>query len=354
MGVCKIRGKWAIDYYFQGRRIREVVGTNRRQAERALAARKGEIVQGKFNLHMVKPTPYFEDFAKEYLEWAKNNHRSWERMDAVCVRALLNCFKGKRLHEITPWLIEKFKLKRKEEVKPATINRELAVLSSIFSRAIEWGKLAEHPMKGGRVKKFREESFKERILSEEEEKRLLDACSGWFKDFVVMAVDTGMRLSELINLRREDVDLKNGVVRVRNTKSGRDRKIALTDRVISILKKIERCDEDNEYIFPHGKGEMLWAVRSAFLRACKRANLQGLRFHDLRHTFATRLVTAGIDLVTVQRLLGHQNIQMTMRYSHPGSEEIRRAVKVLEENARSSQQMDSKEKINYVIASLTH
>ena len=124
------------------------------------------------------------------------------------IKCLLRFCKGKRLHEITTWLIEKFKSQRKDEVRPARINRELAVFFPMFSWAIEWGKLSDHPMKGRKEKKFREERVKERILSSGEEKRLLKASSGWFREMVVMALDTGMRLSALVNLKREDVDIK--------------------------------------------------------------------------------------------------------------------------------------------------
>ena len=333
MGVYKRGRIWYIDYCFEGRRIRERVGKNRRQAENALESRKGEIVQGKFNLQKIKPTPYFKDFANEYLEWAKVNHRAWERMDKIQVKYLKEFFKGKRLRDITPWLIEKFKAQRKGEVSPATVNRGLAVLSSILSRAMQWGKLIDHPMKGGKVKKLREESVKERILSADEERKLVRTCSGWFRDFVVMALDTGMRVSELVNLKREDVDLNNLVVTVRHTKSGRDRKIPMTKRVVSMIRRRVKDGGDSEFVFPQGKGKWPWRVRSAFVRACKKASLQGLRFHDFRHTYATRLVTGGIDLATVQRLVGHQNIQMTIRYAHPGSEDVKRAVRVLERSA---------------------
>lgn len=353
MGICKIRKKWGIDYYFQGRRIREVVGTNRRQAERALASRKGEIVQGKFSLEKIKPTPYFEDFSEEYLEWAKVNHRSWERMDQWCIKKLKGFLGRRRLGEITTWLIEKYKAQRKDEVASATINRDLSVLSSMLSRAIEWGRLIDHPMKGGRVKKFREESLKERILSEEEEGTLISVCSGWFKDMVIVALDTGMRLSELMNLKWEEVDFNRGEVAVRNTKSGKDRRIPLTERVMSVLKERRENNGTIEYVFPRAKGKQPWRVRSAFVRACEKASIKGLRFHDLRHTCATRLVTGGVDLATVQKFIGHQDVRMTLRYSHPSSEEMKKAVRVLEEKAGSSQQMDTIEKMRGKVKSIT-
>jgi len=353
MGVCKIRNKYGIDYYFQGRRIREVVKGGKREARRKLARRIAEIEEGRFNIHKVKGTPYFEDFVKEYAEWAKVNHRSYENMDAVRIRCLLGFFQHKRLHEITSWLIEGFKRQRVKMVKPATVNRELAVLSSVFSKAIKWGKLDNHPMKAGKVEKLKEQSPKERILTDEEEKNLLELTSGWFKDMLIVAIDTGMRLSELLGLKREDVDLSIKVVTVRNTKSGRDRRIPLTQRAFnSIADRI--CNyPDSDHVFPQGRRWKLSHARSAFRRACQKAALQGLRFHDLRHTFATRLVTSGTDLVTVQRLLGHRDLQMTQRYAHPSSEDMKRAIQTLEGYTKSSQQMDTKKEMPLKVINLT-
>jgi len=128
MGVRRIRKKWGIDDYYMGRRIREVVGKSKKKATKMLAVRMGEILQGRFSPERVKPTPFFEDFAKEYMEWAKVNHRSWERMDAYRIKCLLRFCKGKGLHEITPWLIEKFKSQRKDEIRPAKRKRGYGLL----------------------------------------------------------------------------------------------------------------------------------------------------------------------------------------------------------------------------------
>lgn len=352
MGVYKRGKNYYILYHYQGRRIREKVGPDYNDALDAFYSRKGDIARGKFDLHKVYPSPLFEDFAQKYLEWAKLNHRSYQTMDQSRSKRLLRFFKGKRLHEITTWLIDKYKSERIREVSPSTLNRELSVLSSMFSRAIKWEVLKDHPMKGGKVQKLREESQKERILEEEEEEALLANSSGWLKDMIMHALDSGMRLSELTHLKWEDVDLTHQFLTVRNTKSGKDRKIPLTTRVITVLRKRMDTKEDSGYVFPHGQGNQLWRVRSAFVRLLKRTNLNGLRFHDLRHTFATRLVTGGADLSTVQKLLGHQDIRMTQRYSHPSSEDMKKAISVLEKIQIDSHKTTTKGKIsnlrNYV------
>lgn len=353
MGVYRKGKVYYIDYYFEGRRIREAVGSNRRQAELALASRKGEIAQGRFNLQKVKPPPYFDDFCREYAEWAEVQHRSFSSSERMRIGQFCRFFHGRRLAEITAWLIERYKQERRDRVSAATLNRELVVLSSMLSRAIEWGHLREHPMKGGRVKKLREQSPKERILSYEEELKLLQSCQGWFRGFVITALDTGMRLSEILNLQREDINLGQRVMTVRNTKSGKDRKIPLTQRVFSLVQERMRDPDPSGYLFPHGSGKRPWHVRLRFARACRRAALAGLRFHDLRHTFATRLVTSGVDLATVQRLLGHQDLRMTVRYSHPGSEDIKKAIRTLDRMAGDGHYLDTIEKTGLQAISIT-
>lgn len=342
MGVYFHHGKYYIDFYYQGKRIREKVGTNERKANKMLAVRQGMILQGRFSLEMIKPTPYFEDFDKEYLEWAKVNHRSCETMDAPRVKSLLRFFKGKRLSQINEWLINQFKKQRKEEVSEATVNRDLAVLSMIFSLALNRGILRDHPMKGGKVKMFREESKPKWILSEEEEERLLSVTSGWFKDILILALYTGMRQGELVNLKFEDIDLRNQMITVRNTKTGKDRHILMNQSVLEVLRARKESQGDTEYVFPKCKGKRPWNVRSAFVRACSKAKMVGLRFHDFRHTFNTYLLTHGTDVATLQRLTGHSDLRMLMRYSHPSSEDMKKAIRTLDRRATDVHHMDTK------------
>jgi integrase len=353
MAVYKRRKTYYILYYYQGRRIREKVGPDYDEALNAFYSRKGDIVKGKFDLNKVKLPPLFEDFSKKYLEWAELNHRSYKTFDQPRVRCLLTYFKGKRLTEINSWAIERFKLDRKQKVSSSTVNLELAVLSSMLSRAVDWGALHDNPLKSVKVKKLRTNSRKERILTEDEEESLLDSSSGWLKDMIILALDTGMRLSELTHLKWEDVDLSHQFLTVRNTKSARDRKIPLTSRVISILFRRKEHADGATFVFPHGHGSQLWRVRSAFVRLLKRTNITGLRFHDLRHTFATRLVTGGTDIATVQKLLGHQDIRMTQRYSHPSSDDMKRAIYTLEKNQINSHKTATYKEMGLKVVSLT-
>ena len=354
MGVYRHHGKWYIDYYYQGKRFREPAGTNKRQALKALSARRGDIVHGRFRIEEVRPSPYFEDFSKQYLEWAKDNHKAWKSMDAVRIRALSPFFKGKRLHHIIPFLIEGYKSLRKDKVKPATINRELTVLSSIFSRAVDWGLLIDHPMKGGKVKKLKEESLKERILSVDEDKTLLESSEPWIRDVLIVALDTGMRLGEILSLTWDQINLPRRTISVKHTKTGLERRVLMTERVYRSLTSRKEQTSQTPLVFPGVKGNPRSRAETSFRRTCAKAQIYGLRFHDLRHTCATRLVTGGIDLATVKKILGHSTIRTTERYLHPSSEEDKKAVRVLESVVESSHHMDTKKEKGLKVIPLTH
>jgi integrase len=335
-------GKWFIDYYYRGKRIRECAGTNKRAAEQALSIRKAEILQGRFKIETLKPSPRFEHFAQDFLDWSQANKRSFQR-DRCLVKNLLAAFRGKLLSEITPWLIEKYKKDRQaatvhgRPIKPATVNREVACLKRMFSLAIEWGRATEHP--GAKVKLLREDNKLERILTPEEQQQLLAACTDHSRPFVVTALHTGMRLGEILNLTWEQVDFERGYLTVTHTKNGKSRKIPMNPTLTATLKAGTKT---GPYVF--GGQKPYGAIKTAFQAALRRAGISRCRFHDLRHTFASSLVAAGVDLVTVKELLGHSEIAMTMRYSHPTPENKRRAVNLLTGlvEGTDGQYMDSK------------
>lgn len=324
------RGKqWYTDVHHHGERIRLAVGSSKRLAEDTAKAIEGDLVRGRFQLAQVKPGACFERVAEQYTEWARVNKRGWGQSDRFKQGALRTHFRGKPINQITPWLIEKYKLWRQAGVKAATVNRDLSLLSHIFTKAIEWEHLSEHPMKGGKVKKLPGEAMRERILAPEEEVGLLGEASRALRPLLILALDTGLRYGEIVGLTWDRVDLRQQEIVLTQTKNGRYRRVPLTARVLETLRAQAATPAPCGLVFSRGNGERLRSVREAFLGACARARLSGLRFHDLRHTFATRLVTSGVDIVTVQRLLGHQTLAMTQRYAHPTSADMRRAIRTL-------------------------
>ncbi len=325
MGIYQ-RGKiWWIDYYFKGRRLREPVSESRQEAVNALKARKGDIVKGTFELKRETKVWWFDDFAIEYLNHLKSTRRWWKR-EMSRMKALTKHFGKLLLNEVTPYHVEKYKAKRYEIVTGAGVNRELALLKAMFNKAIQWGFVRmENPV--SRVSYYPERQM-ERILSDEESERLVEVSGESLRPVVIIALNTGMRKSEILELEWKEVDFARKYIRVERSKNNRSRKVPMNSAVYEELRKNRR--NRSKYVFTQIKSsQRLRCVASAFKTACRKAGLERLRFHDLRHTFATNLVMNGVDLVTVKEILGHSDISMTVRYSHPSDRRKMEAVEKL-------------------------
>lgn len=322
MGLYKRGKSWYIDYRVEGRRVRESIGPNRKVAERALAKRKVQVAENRILDVVARPKTGFEQLCKAYMEYAKVNKRSWSR-DDLSIRTLGRWFAGMKLAEITALAIEKYKNDRSHEVKPATINRELACLKHMFNKAIQWGMARTNPVRS--VKMLRENNRRLRYLTEEEAQRLVDECADHIKPIVVTALYTGMRSGEILNLKWEDVDLGHGLIYIQNSKSG-SREVPISTRIVELLRELHRR---SQYVFACESGRPRRGVRKGFESALRRAGIRDFTFHDLRHTFASHLVMSGVDLLTVKELMGHRSINMTLRYAHLSPSHKRQAVESL-------------------------
>ncbi len=235
-------------------------------------------------------------------------------------------------------MIEQYKIKRRDEIRSrpkyqgrdardvpmATVNRELGCLKHMFTMAIKWGKAAHNPVKG--VKLFKEENITQRILSDAEINSLQSACPEHTRDMIILALNTGMRRGEILNLKWEQVNLKQGYIIVIKTKSGKQRTIPLNRTALDMLRNRPK---DGIFVY-NNEGKPYGSVKKSLSTALRKLGLGHCRFHDLRHTFATRLVLAGVSLPVVKELLGHSTIEMTMRYAHPTPDSKRAAVDMLE------------------------
>ncbi len=298
MGIFIKNGKYWIDYRINGRRKRECIGPDRKLAEVALESRKLEIyLQKSLNIKKVPNSPYFEDFAGEYLGYIKQDKKSWRR-DLIVINLATLHFKGTRMDDITPAMVAEYKTKRADEVKPGTVNRELACLCHMFNLAIKWGKAGFNPVK--EVKALKTQKRTERILSDDEAERLISSASGHTRDIVIMALNTGMKLGEILSFKWEDVDFAEEVITVRGIRKERDRKIPMNSTIRALLRGAKRPD-GCPYVFADPKtGQPIKKVEKGFKSALTRAGLQGCTFHDLRHSFGKRLVQSGIDPLTVK------------------------------------------------------
>ena len=182
-----------------------------------------------------------------------------------------------------------------------------------------------------KVKFFPENcNLRERVLKEEEEKQLFEAATPHLKPILAVALYTGMRRGEVLKLRWQHVDFEDREIMVVESKSGKARTLPINSFLFHLLYGLRHRDGKSEFVFVnHERGKPFVEIKRAFNGACKRAEIKDLRFHDLRHTFASRLARNGVDLNTVKELMGHASITTTQRYLHSQAKEKRQAVETL-------------------------
>lgn len=324
--------RFYIYYRISGKRIRERVenAMTRADALKVLQVRVADAFRGKYEFKK-EAGLRFKDFADEWLEgYSRTNKKSADR-DGYSLDHLKPFFKDAQLAEISGPLVESYKGHRKsEKASNGTINRELACLRSILYKAVEWRKLESYPLSKRKLL-LKENNQRDRILSDSEARRLIEAAKPHLRPILIVLLGTAMRKSEALGLRWENVDFRKGFVYVggQDSKSGRSRTIPMSSLVFETLIGIKN-ESASEFVFtnPETKKNLV-EIKRSFKTALRNAEIKGATLHTLRHTALSRMVEAGIDLVTVSKIAGHASIQMTMRYAHPTPENMRRAVEVL-------------------------
>jgi len=276
-------------------------------------------------------TAFSEVYLRDYA--AVEKARSY-RTDLGNMKGLNEFFKDVELREITPMMIQNFRAWRLSKGNSkATVNRYIALLKRMLNLAIEENYLEQNPAR--RIKFYSEkDNMRTRTITKDEEIRLLDNSAEHLRSIIVVALNTGMRLSEILNLHWDRVNLKTRLIKVDRTKSGKVRYIPINDTLYCELWAIKNQNGQSSYLFiSPSSGKQLTTIKTAFNAACRRAGITGLRFHDLRHSFATRLVEKGVDLITVKELLGHSSVKITERYTHSYGEQKEKAVELLNDIA---------------------
>ena len=320
MGVFRSGRLWGIDYYDGFKRRRNLVGPSKGEAKKKLAAKKLEIMRGRPETRPSIDTTTFAEFVERYSEYAKTNKRGFYN-ERYRLNQLKKFFGKRRVSDFTRWDAETFKTEMIRFLAPASVNRLLGNLKHMMSMAVEWGVLAANPF--ARVKMLYVPRRTERILTKDEEAKLLAACdlvhTSQLRQLVTIALNTGMRKGEIHSLRWEHLDLPNRTIHVINGKTERgDRHIPMNDAAFEVISKLQ-LGRNNDFLFPSARksGEHLRDPKKGFAKALRLAQIPHIRFHDLRHTFATRIVHAGVDIITLKDLLGHTKITTTARYTHP-------------------------------------
>ncbi|HKR13970.1 MAG TPA: site-specific integrase, partial [Pyrinomonadaceae bacterium] len=217
--------------------------------------------------------------------------------------------------------------------KPASVNRELAILSGVFRMAVDYEEITANPC--AKVDSLPENNQRTRHLSFEEEDRLFAKLTGereYLRPVVTVALYAGPRRGELLRLRWSTVDFGLNTITFKETKTNKDRSVPMEPIVRTALSELHETSGDREYVFVNpDTGSRYTDVKKSFAAACRDACITDFRFHDLRHTFGTRLADAGVDVVKIKELMGHASIVTTMRYIHATDQGKRGAIIVLSE-----------------------
>ncbi len=331
------RGRvWWMGFSYLGKQVRRSTEvTDKRLAEKIYHKVMVQIAEGKWYLPEAGTDKTVKELLERYLrDHSKPNKAPKTHLcDLSRVQHLIRAFGDLTLKEIRPSLIAAYKSKRRADGAAAkTINNELTLLGHAFQLAVkEWEWVADNPVQ--RVSKEKVHNLIERWLTAEEEQRLLAASPVWLQEIIVFAVNTGLRQSEILNLQWGQVDLFRRTITLLEQKNGGRDTLPVNAKALDVLKARAKVRSfKTDCVFFNGAGNRMDArdLLRVFYPAMRKADVKRFRFHDLRHTFATRLVQAGVDIYTVQKLGRWKTISMVMRYAHHHPESLRAGVEILD------------------------
>ena len=273
-----------------------------------------------------------ESFAREfYLPHATMHKKTWQEDVYKLERRVLPALGHLRLSTVTARDVNAFHARVKESTSATTANHYLVLIRRMLSLAVKWGLLEKNPAAG--MDRFKEPPHRERYLTKEELPRFLKALEEQEDRLSVAAIKlllfTGCRKGEVLSLTWGQVRLEEGRLYLPVTKNGRSRSVVLNAKAREVLESLgSQRKEGTPFVFPsrHGAAKgYIHDLRKPFDRVCEAAGIEGMRVHDLRHSFASIAVTTGASLYDVQKLLGHSDIAMTQRYAHLGDESLQKA-----------------------------
>ncbi len=362
MAIYKRGDVWWMDFRFEGKHVQKSTKLkNKREAEAYERAFRTQLAKGEVGLKKKPELPGFDTAMADFLAFAEVEHRSKPntvRSYKGTSRSLVGFFKSTRIDKIDAAAVEKFKqwrgaqkTKPRSEPKkkkanrkwkpkplaPATINRELALLKVFFNYFIRKDVLWANPV--SRVKLLKEDTTHLRVVSYEEENRYLAEASQPLIDFASVMIDTGMRPAEVAAIHKKDLFLDQGYLYIPEGKTkAAKRRIPLTTRATVILMNRAKATKTG-YLFATDETDApITTLKTGHGATIRRSGVAHFRLYDLRHTFATRFLESGGDLVTLQAILGHSSIHMVTRYAHPTDVHKFDAIRRMEETHASARE----------------
>jgi integrase len=380
-GIYKRGNIWWVTYSdLDGRNVRESSGSDKfKVAEALYLDRKDSVKKGKQPVIQKIANFSFNQLADKYTEWMQGRHRSADSKK-YRIESMRSVFGNLPLRHFNTLIVEQYQTDlMNRDLKPASVNKNVSLLKAMFRKAVDWLMVEEAILKNaGKVKLLQENNRRLRYLGKDECRALIEACDSHLRPVVITALNSGMRRGEILGLKWENVDLKHGFILLEDkmTKNGERREIPINDTLRTVLQGLTRRLDVQHVFFDKVSGRPFLEVKRSFATALKKvetvrcpdcdfhktrvkskesvgncpqcgerlavtAGIQDFHFHDLRHTFASHLVMAGVDITTVKELLGHKTLTMTLRYAHLAPSHKVKAVDILDStiNGNSTSQL---------------
>ena len=349
MGVSKYvaKGKtwWRVDEWLtlpDGRliRYRKKKIPTKEQAGVLAAKKKAEAFDGKFFARQKgEATKTVKELWESYEPISKRDNDSWQT-NIGRARHVLRHLGSRRAAQLTLKDVDAYrnsrfaeKSRRKTTPAPGTLDREVALLRRILNYAVQCGDLSRNPLDG--VQLLRKPNIRRVVISEEIFQKLLQAAERVFRPILLVAYDHGLRKGEILGLRWEQLDVREGVIRLapQDTKGGEHRVVYLTSRTLEALRALPRRLHAVHVFTNPATGERWWEIRKMFRRACRNAGLENIWFHDLRRSFVTNARRRGVPESVVMKLSGHRTRSVFDRYNVVSEDDLRSAVRQIESGA---------------------
>ena len=348
--VRKRGNSYQIDYFDPGgKRIRKTFA-KKKDAEAELGKRVSLVAEGRYLDVKKEYKTTLKELIKKYEENFESqvSFKGWKKL---CLKNFKTYFGEDSLLSNVKYVdIETYRNKLRQSITrkgtartPASVNREMSCLHHLFAKGKEWDLLEENPFSKGKSLLMKENNQRTRFLSHEEIQKLLNASPEHLKNIIIIALNTGMRRSEIFGLTWDQV--RNGFIYLQHTKTNEPRQIPINDTLAELFKRLKQENPGTNYVFTYKKKKLdkesnavslvvdndkrLDNVKKSFAKALKNAGIDHCTLHDLRHTFASHLLMNGASIKDVQELLGHKTMQMTLRYAHLSQEHKKKAVNLL-------------------------
>jgi integrase len=321
--------EWWIRYADATGRIRREKVGKKGTAIKLYQKRKTGVLEGKKLPEQLRAKAVtFNQLADDAIDWAKEHKRTWDD-DVQRLKPLREAFGNRTAESILPQDFERWfrtcgvsrnkdKTRNGKQWKPATYNRYKALISMVYRQGIKNGKVAVNPAR--QIERRIENNARERFLKPEEEAALRNYLTEQTPERLPeldIALNTGMRRSEQYDCEWSWVDLDNRKLTVPRSKHGQKRYVFLNDDAVAAFRLLWQFSTGEGKVFGHlYRKDSTKGAREWFEQALAATAIKDFRWHDLRHTFASRLVMAGVDIYMVKELMGHKTIQVTLRYAH--------------------------------------